>query len=144
MAINSMLALEQAIDCSCENAVLLGNERCEADGSGEIFSHLMPGLLECPELTSDLEVITPATAFTFADEAGQQVSERRIACDEVYLAEEVFFAGTAAEVFHVPGLDGWIIRTGQQAPVAEKLQATCVDQVMGRRDVNPLWPSCVS
>ena len=144
MAINSMLALEQAIDCGCENAVLLGNERCEADGSGEIFSHLMPDLLECPELTSGLEVITPATVFTLADEAGQQVSERRIACDEVYLAEEVFFAGTAAEVFPVQGLDGWIIRTGQQAHVTEKLQATCVDQAMGRRDVNPLWPSCIS
>ena len=144
MAINSMIALEQAIDCSCENAVLLGNERCEADGSGEIFSHLMPGLLECPELTSGLEVITPATAFTFADEAGQQVSEQRIACDEVYLAEEVFSAGTAAKVFPVRGLDGWIIRTGQQASVTEKLQATCVDQAMGRRDVNPLFPCCIS
>ena len=85
---------------------MLGNERCSADGSGEIFSHLMPGLLECPELTSGLEVMTPATVFTLADEAGQQVSERRIVCDEVYLAEEVFFAGTAAEVFPVPGLDG--------------------------------------
>ena len=139
-----MLALEQAIDCGCENAVLLGNERCEADGSGEIFSHLMPGLFECPELTSGLEVITPATVFTLADEAGQQVSERRIACDEVYLAEEVYFAGTAAEVFPVRGLDGRTIGTRQQALVTEKLQATCVDQAMGRQDVNPLWPSCIS
>jgi len=144
MAINSMIALEQAIDCRCESAVLLGNKRCVADGSGEILSYLMQGLLECPELTSGLEAITRATVFTLADEAGQQVSERRITRDVVNLAEGVFFAGTAAEVFPIRGLDGRTIRTGQQAPVTEKLQATCVDQAMGRRDVNPLWPSCIS
>lgn len=137
--INSMLALKEALDSGCEEALLLDNEGYVAEGSGENIFLVQNGKLVTPELTSCLEGITRATIFTFAEELGLEVRERRITRDEVYVADEAFFTGTAAEVLPINELDGRQIGTGKRGPVTEKLQSMYFDQVRGKRDANPLW-----
>ncbi|SVC26921.1 uncharacterized protein METZ01_LOCUS279775, partial [marine metagenome] len=93
--INSMMALKEALDSGCEEALLLDNEGYVAEGSGENIFLVQDGYLVTPELTSCLEGITRATVFDLAAEVGLEVAERRITRDEVYIADEAFFSGTA-------------------------------------------------
>ena len=137
--INSMLALKEALDSGCEEALLLDNEGYVAEGSGENIFLVQKGKLVTPELTSCLEGITRATIFTFAEELGIELVERRITRDEVYVADEAFFTGTAAEVLPIQSLDGRLIGSGKRGPVTEKLQTMYFDQVRGKRDVHPEW-----
>ena len=142
--INSMMALKEALDSGCEEALLLDNEGYVAEGSGENIFLVQDGHLVTPELTSCLEGITRATVFDLAAEVGLEVTERRITRDEVYIADEAFFSGTAAEVLPIRELDGRMIGSGQRGPVTEKLQAMYFDQVMGRRSEHPEWSTYVS
>jgi branched-chain amino acid aminotransferase len=120
--INSMLALNEAISGGAEEALLLDNEGYVAEGSGENIFIVRDGVLHTPELTSCLEGITRATIIDFARDLGLTVKERRITRDEVYVAEEAFFTGTAAEVLPIRELDGRVIGAGKRGPVTEKLQ----------------------
>lgn len=142
--INSMMALREALDSGCEEALLLDNEGYVAEGSGENIFLVQDGQLVTPELTSCLEGITRATVFSLAAEIGLEVKERRITRDEVYVADEAFFTGTAAEVLPIRELDGRIIGSGQRGQVTEKLQAMYFDQVMGRREENAEWSTYVN
>ena len=142
--INSMMALKEALDSGCEEALLLDNEGYVSEGSGENIFLVQNGLLVTPELTSCLEGITRATVFALAEEMGLEVRERRITRDEVYIAEEAFFTGTAAEVLPIRELDGRMIGSGQRGPVTEKLQAMYFDQVRGKRNEHPEWSTYVN
>ena len=142
--INSMMALKEALDSGCEEALLLDNEGYVAEGSGENIFLIHNGKLVTPELTSCLEGITRAAVFTFAEELGIEVREKRITRDEVYIADEAFFTGTAAEVLPIRELDGRTIGTGERGPVTEKLQSMYFDQVMGRRAEHPEWSTLVN
>ncbi|MGB0692769.1 MAG: branched-chain amino acid transaminase [Pseudomonadales bacterium] len=142
--INSMLALKEALDSGCEEALLLDNEGYVAEGSGENVFLVQKGRLITPELTSCLEGITRASVFDLAAEIGLEVVERRITRDEVYVADEAFFTGTAAEVLPIRELDGRMIGTGGRGPITEKLQTMYFDQVMGRRAENPEWSTIVN
>ena len=142
--INSMMALREALDSGCEEALLLDNEGYVAEGSGENIFLVQDGQLVTPELTSCLEGITRATVFSLAAEIGLEVKERRITRDEVYVADEAFFTGTAAEVLPIRELDGRIIGSGQRGQVTKKLQAMYFDQVMGRREENAEWSTYVN
>ncbi|MFT4676302.1 MAG: branched-chain amino acid aminotransferase [Patiriisocius sp.] len=137
--INSMLALKEALDSGCEEALLLDNEGYVAEGSGENIFLVQNGKLVTPELTSCLEGITRATIFSFAEELGLEVRERRITRDEVYVADEAFFTGTAAEVLPISELDGRVIGNGARGPITEKLQSMYFDQVRGKRAEYPEW-----
>ena len=137
--INSMLALKEALDSGCEEALMLDNEGYVAEGSGENVFLVQKGKLVTPELTSCLEGITRATIFSFAEELGLEVRERRITRDEVYVADEAFFTGTAAEVLPIRELDGRKIGTGKRGPITEKLQSMYIDQVRGKRSEFPEW-----
>lgn len=137
--INSMLALREALDSGCDEALLLDNEGYVAEGSGENIFIVEKGKLVTPELTSCLEGITRQTAIDFAAELGIEVEERRITRDEVYVADEAFFTGTAAEVLPIRELDGRVIGKGGRGPVTEKLQALYFDQVVGKRKEHPEW-----
>jgi len=101
------------------------------------------GVLHTPELTSCLEGITRATIITFAKELGLEVRERRITRDEVYIAEEAFFTGTAAEVLPIRELDGRVIGAGKRGPVTEKLQAMYFDAVKGKSAKHANWLTSV-
>ncbi|SHK86947.1 branched chain amino acid aminotransferase apoenzyme [Marinobacter antarcticus] len=137
--INSMLALNEAIASGCEEALMLDNEGYVAEGSGENIFILRNGVLHTPELTSCLEGITRQTILDFAADLNIPVKERRITRDEVYIADEAFFTGTAAEVLPIRELDGRSIGAGQRGPVTEKLQAMYFDAVKGKLPEHSDW-----
>jgi len=137
--INSMLALREALDCGAEEALLLDNEGYVAEGSGENVFVIRDNRIYTPELTSCLDGITRNTIFALAAELGYTVAERRITRDEVYVADEAFFTGTAAEVVPIRELDGRTIGSGSRGPLTEKLQAMYFDTVRGNRSANSHW-----
>lgn len=137
--INSMLALREALDSGCDEALMLDNEGYVAEGSGENIFIVEKGKLVTPELTSCLEGITRQTVIEFARELGIAVEERRMTRDEVYVADEAFFTGTAAEVLPIRELDGRLIGKGSRGSVTETLQSLYFDQVVGKRSEHPEW-----
>ena len=137
--INSMLALQEAIQCGYDEALLLDNEGYVAEGSGENIFIVRDGMLYTPDLTSALGGITRDTIIALAQEAGYTVKEKRITRDEVYIADEAFFTGTAAEVTPIRELDNRRIGTGGKGPVTDKLQGLYFQQVNGERTQHPDW-----
>lgn len=130
--INSIMALREALDSGCEEALLLDNEGYVAEGSGENFFMVRDGVIYTPDLTSCLDGITRNAIFQIAADEGYQVREKRITRDEVYICDEAFFTGTAAEVVPIRELDRRQIGEGRRGPVTEKLQAIYFDAVRGR------------
>ena len=142
--INSIMALREAIDSGCDEALLLDNEGYVAEGSGENFFLVKNGVIHTPELTPCLPGITRDTVLVFARELNIPVIERRITRDEVYIADEAFFTGTAAEVLPIRELDGRTIGDGKPGSVTLRLQALYFDQVRGKRDAHPDWHALVT
>ncbi len=137
--INSMLALKEALDCGAEEAMLLDNEGYVAEGSGENIFLVRDNRIYTPELTSCLDGITRNCIFTLAGELGYTIEEKRITRDEVYVADEAFFTGTAAEVVPIREVDGRTIGSGSRGPLTEKLQTMYFDSVRGNRSENTEW-----
>lgn len=137
--INSMLALSEALRDGYDEALLLDVEGYVAEGSGENLFVVRDGNIFTPDLTSCLDGITRDSIFKLAAEIGMPIQERRITRDEVYIADEAFFTGTAAEVTPIRELDGRVIGKGMRGPVTEKLQTMFFDQVHGRRKQYPEW-----
>lgn len=141
--VNSILAVQEAIASGCDEALLLDHEGYVAEGSGENIFIVRKGKLFTPDLTSALEGITRETIMTIAQEQGLQVVEKRLTRDEVYVADEAFFTGTAAEVTPIRELDGRVIGSGSRGPVTEKLQALYFDYVHGRTADHGDWLSYI-
>jgi len=137
--INSMLALREALESGADEALMLDNEGYVAEGSGENIFIIRDGRLITPELTSCLEGITRDSIFVLAREMGLSVDERRITRDEVYIADEAFFTGTAAEVVPIRELDGRAIGSGQRGPITEQLQGRYFDVVRGNCEDRSNW-----
>jgi len=142
--LNSMLALNEALASGCDEAMLLDAEGYVAEGSGENIFIVRDGKIYTPELTSALDGITRDTIITLAGEIGVPVVEKRITRDEVYIADEAFFTGTAAEVTPIREVDGRVIGAGSRGPITERLQTMYFDQVHGRRSEYPEWLSYVN
>jgi len=142
--INSIMALREALDSGCEEALLLDNEGYVAEGSGENFFMVRDGVIYTPDLTSCLDGITRNAIFQIAADEGYQVREKRITRDEVYICDEAFFTGTAAEVVPIRELDRRQIGEGRRGPVTEKLQAIYFDAVRGRSARYGEWLTPVS
>ena len=136
---NSMLALQEALASGCDEAMLLDNEGYVAEGSGENIFLVRDGKLYTPELTSALEGITRDTIMQLAAELQLPVIEKRLTRDEVYIADEAFFTGTAAEVTPIREHDGRVIGSGKRGPITEQLQTLYFNQVLGRRQQYPDW-----
>ncbi|EAA3799244.1 branched-chain amino acid transaminase [Pseudomonas paralcaligenes] len=137
--INSMLALQEAISGGADEALLLDPEGYVAEGSGENIFLVKNGVVYTPEVTSCLNGITRATILTLAAELGIEVVEKRITRDEVYIADEAFFTGTAAEVTPIREVDGRQIGIGSRGPVTEKLQKAYFDLVTGKTGAHAEW-----
>ncbi|RTZ61460.1 MAG: branched chain amino acid aminotransferase [Gammaproteobacteria bacterium] len=137
--INSMLALQEAIANGYDEALLLDVDGFVAEGSGENIFVIRDNVIYTPELTSALNGITRDTIRRFIDELGLELVEKRITRDEVYIADEAFFTGTAAEVTPIRELDNRQIGPGHRGPITEKLQKMYFDQVHGRRKQWPEW-----
>jgi branched-chain amino acid aminotransferase len=140
---NSMLALQEALRDGYDEALLLDREGYVAEGSGENIFIIRDGILYTPDLTSALEGITRDTIIRFAADLGIPLREKRITRDEVYIADEAFFTGTAAEVTPIREVDGRNIGNGRRGPITERLQALYFDQVYGRREGYPEWLTLV-
>ena len=129
--INSILALREALDAGFEEALLLDNEGYVAEGSGENVFLVRNGVLYTPELTSCLEGITRDSIIRIAEDQGLTVKEKRITRDEVYVADEAFFTGTAAEVVPIREVDNRTIGSGVRGPITETLQGIYLESVRG-------------
>lgn len=141
--INSMLALQEAISGGADEALLLDPEGYVAEGSGENIFLVKNGVVYTPEVTSCLNGITRNTILTLAAEHGLEVVEKRITRDEVYIADEAFFTGTAAEVTPIREVDGRQIGAGRRGPITEKLQTAYFDLVTGKTDAHAEWRTLV-
>lgn len=137
--INSMLALNEALAVGCDEALLLDPEGYVAEGSGENIFIVKDEVIYTPELTSCLNGITRNTIFRLADDLGYKLVEKRLTRDEVYICDEAFFTGTAAEVTPIRELDGRLIGPGRRGPVTEKLQSLYFDVVKGKADAYKHW-----
>ncbi len=141
--INSMLALQEAMRDGSDEALLLDVEGFVAEGSGENFFMVFDGVIYTPELTSALDGITRNTIMALANDLGMEVKEKRITRDEVYVADEAFFTGSAAEVTPIRELDGRKIGTGQRGVITEQLQSRYFDLVHGRLSGYDDWLTLV-
>ncbi|MBI4357234.1 MAG: branched-chain amino acid transaminase [Gammaproteobacteria bacterium] len=141
--LNSILALQEVTRDGYDEALLLDTEGYVAEGSGENFFLIRRGVLYTPELTSVLEGITRDTIMGLARDNGLIVQERRMARDEVYIADEAFFTGTAAEVTPIREVDGRRIGEGQRGPITQKLQELYFEAVKGHASKYHYWLSRV-
>jgi|TARA_R110001599_G_scaffold342085_1_gene563500 branched-chain amino acid aminotransferase len=142
--INSMLALQEAISGGAEEALMLDPEGYVAEGSGENVFIVRDGVIYTPDVTSCLDGITRKTVIQLAEANGYTVKEKRITRDEVYIADEAFFTGTAAEVTPIRELDGRMIGAGHRGPITTVLQKQYFDVVNGRSAEHADWLTPVS
>ncbi len=140
---NSMLALKEALQCGYDEALLLDAEGYVMEGSGENVFVVRDGVVYTPDLTSALDGITRKTVATLCAELGIRLVEKRITRDEVYIADEAFFTGTAAEVTPIREVDGRQIGGGSRGPITERLQGLFFDVVHGRHETHPEWLTLV-
>ena len=131
---NSILSLQEARADGYDEALLLDPEGFVAEGSGENIFITRDNIVYTPELTSALDGITRDTIIHFIDELGLKLVEKRITRDEVYIADEAFFTGSAAEVTPIRELDNRQIGDGGRGPITTQLQTMYFDQIHGRRD----------
>jgi len=137
--VNSQLAKKEAIHCGYDEALLLDTEGYVSEGSGENIFIYRKGVLKTTPLTSILEGITRETVMAIAREEGVEVREERFTRDEIYVSEEVFLTGTAAEITPVREVDGRAIGAGRPGPVTLKLQSIFFDAVMGKSKAHESW-----
>ena len=140
---NSMLALQEALTDGYDEAMLLDVDGYVAEGSGENIFIVKDGVIYTPDLTSALDGITRRTLLRFAEDIGVKVVEKRISRDEVYIADEAFFSGTAAEVTPIREVDNRTIGAGMRGPITERLQSLYFDVVHGRHDGYVDWLALV-
>ncbi|MFT7224320.1 MAG: branched-chain amino acid aminotransferase, partial [Cellvibrionaceae bacterium] len=136
---NSMMALQEALHDGYDEAMLLDVDGFVAEGSGENIFIVRGGNIYTPDLTSALDGITRNTISILAKSLGYEIIEKRITRDEVYIADEVFFTGTAAEVTPVREIDNRTVGDGGRGPLTEKLQSLYFDVVHGRNETYKNW-----
>ena len=136
---NSILAHREAEMDGYDEALLLDVDGFVSEGSGENIFIVRDGKLYTPDPSSALVGLTRDTIIQLALEIGLQVIEKRITRDEVYIADEAFFTGTAAEVTPIRELDNRTIGAGARGPITAKLQAMYFDCVYGRSPAHTDW-----
>ena len=137
--INSILALQEARANGYDEALMLDHEGFAAEGSAENLFIVRHGKIYTPETTSALEGITRDSVMTIARDLGYEVIEKRITRDEIYVADEAFFTGSAAEVTPIRELDNRQIGCGHRGVITEKLQSRYFDAVYGRDETYENW-----
>jgi branched-chain amino acid aminotransferase len=137
----SMLALNEVLRDGYDEAIMLDTQGFVAEGSAENIFLVMNGSLHTPDLTACLDGVTRRTIVQLATDMGLKVIERRITRDEVYVADEAFFTGTAAEVTPIREVDNRAIGAGRRGPITEKLQRTYLSLVKGESGTYPEWLS---
>ncbi|HYP67007.1 MAG TPA: branched-chain amino acid transaminase [Thiobacillaceae bacterium] len=141
---NSILAHREAEIDGYDEALLLDVDGFVSEGSGENIFIVRHGKLYTPDPSSALVGLTRDTIMQLAEESGLQVTEKRITRDEVYIADEAFFTGTAAEVTPIRELDNRVIGSGDRGPVTARLQKRYFDCVTGKDVVHADWLTYVA
>jgi branched-chain amino acid aminotransferase len=136
---NSILANLEATEHGYDEGLLLDVDGFVAEGAGENLFIVKNGAIYEPELTSALIGITRESVITLARDMGYPVSARRITRDDLYVADEAFFTGTAAEVTPIREVDGRVIGAGRRGPVTTKLQNAFFDCVNGKAERYRGW-----
>lgn len=137
--LNSIMANTDAKRDGYDEAVLLDAQGYVAEGSGENIFMVRNGKIYTPDLTVALEGITRDTVITIAKEMGLEVIEKRITRDELYIADEIFFTGTAAEVTPIREIDGRQIGAGERGVVTGEIQQRYFDIVQGKNAQYTDW-----
>ena len=137
--INSMLALQEALNGGYDEALLLDTNGFVAEGSGENIFIVTEGKIVTPELTSALDGITRRSVIEFAHDLGIEIITKPITKDEIYIAEEAFFTGTAAEVTPIRELDDKIIGNGEMGNITKELQKLYFKVVNGEEKKYNKW-----
>ena len=120
--VNSVMARQEAADLGFDEGILLDSEGYVAEGSGENIFIVRNGILKTPPLTSILEGITRKCVLDIAADEGITVKEQLFTRDELYIADEAFFTGTAAEVTPIREVDSKKIGSGKPGEITKKLQ----------------------
>jgi branched-chain amino acid aminotransferase len=137
---NSILANMEALDDGYDEALLLDASGFVSEGAGENLFVIKGGVVYTPDLSAGaLNGITRNTVFAICQDLGLKLVEKRITRDEVYIADEAFFTGTAAEVTPIRELDRIEIGRGSRGPITEKIQAAFFDIVNGRNPKYAEW-----
>jgi branched-chain amino acid aminotransferase len=137
---NSILANMEALDDGYDEAMLLDASGFVSEGAGENLFVIKDGKVYTPDLSAGaLNGITRNTVFAICEDLGLQLKEKRITRDEIYIADEAFFTGTAAEVTPIRELDRVQIGGGSRGPITEKIQSAFFDIVNGRNARYAEW-----
>jgi branched-chain amino acid aminotransferase len=141
---NSILANMEALDDGYDEALLLDASGFVSEGAGENLFIIKGGVIYTPDLSAGaLNGITRNTVFHIAKDLGLEIVQKRITRDEVYIADEAFFTGTAAEVTPIRELDRIEIGIGSRGPITEKIQTAFFDIVNGRNPKYAHWLTAV-
>lgn len=132
--LNSQMAKFEAIDCGYDEALLLDDQGYVAEASGACFFMIKDGEIITPPNDNSLASITQKTVIEMAEDMGYTVTRRRITREEVYVADEAFLTGTAAEITPIRDVDARIIGNGARGDITEKIQTGYFDIVFGRND----------
>jgi branched-chain amino acid aminotransferase len=137
---NSILANMEALDDGYDEAMLLDASGFVSEGAGENLFVIKKGRVYTPDLSAGaLNGITRNTVFAICADLGLELTEKRITRDEVYICDEAFFTGTAAEVTPIRELDRIEIGNGSRGPITEKIQTAFFDIVNGRNPKYAEW-----
>ena len=137
--VNSQLAKKEAVSDGYDEALLLDTEGFVSEGSGENIFIVRNGALKTTPLTSILEGITRDSIIEVAGDEGIRVTEDRFTRDELYIADEAFFSGTAAEITPIREVDGRTVGYGKPGEITMKLQSIFFDIIRGRNKRYENW-----
>ncbi len=137
--VNSILANMEALNDGYDEALLLDTQGFVAEGAGENLFIVKDGQVFEPAMVSGLTGITRATVLDLARDLGYPVTMKPMTRDDVYLADEAFFTGTAAEITPIRELDGRVLGAGQRGPITQKIQSLFFDVVNGRATKYKQW-----
>jgi branched-chain amino acid aminotransferase len=141
---NSILANMEATDDGYDEALLLDASGFVSEGAGENIFVIKGGVVYTPDLSAGaLNGITRNTVFAICKDLGLEVVQKRITRDEVYISDEAFFTGTAAEVTPIRELDRIELGAGERGPITTRIQAAFFDIVNGRNPKYAEWLSKV-
>ncbi|MBF0330231.1 MAG: branched-chain amino acid transaminase [Nitrospirae bacterium] len=137
--VNSQIAKKEAITGGYDEALLLDAEGYVSEGSGENIFIVRNGQLKTTPLTSILEGITRDSIMKIAEDLGIGTVEQRFTRDELYISDEAFFTGTAAEITPIRELDGRKIGEGKAGAITKKIQSIFFDAVKGKNKKYEKW-----
>jgi branched-chain amino acid aminotransferase len=141
--VNSILSKREAKQAGYDETIMLDTEGYISEGSGENLFIVRNGVLKTTPLTSVLEGITRETVFILADRIGYQVQESRFTRDELYIADEAFFTGTAAEITPIREVDDRTIGEGRPGPITKSIQDAYFKAVHGEDPNHRDWITIV-